>query len=106
MKVNSESKEEQKSRPAAGLWELTLYIVGSTLKSAAALANLKRICHEHLEDKCRIVVIDLAKKPELARKMEIIAIPTLEKTLPLPIRRVIGDLSNTERVLARFGLRD
>ena len=75
------------------------------MRSIAALVNLKRICHEHLEDKCLIEGVDLAKDPELARKMEIVAVPTLVKTLPLPIRRAIGDLSNTERVLARFGLR-
>ncbi len=105
MKVRSESKKEKESRPAAEIWELTLYVAGQTLKSITALTNLKRICHEHLKDKCHIKVIDLAKNPEIARKMEIVAVPTLVKTIPPPIRRVIGNLSDTERVLVQFGLR-
>ena len=71
MEMNPGSKNEKETRTSAGIWELTLYIVDQTLRSIAALANLKRICHEHLEDKCHIEVIDLAKNPELARKMEI-----------------------------------
>jgi circadian clock protein KaiB len=81
-----------------------LYVVNWRPKSVAAFTNLKRICSEYLEDRCRIAVIDLEKSPELARKMQIVAIPTLVKTFPLPMRRVIGDLSNTERVLARLNL--
>jgi circadian clock protein KaiB len=75
-----------------------------TMKSVVALTNLTRICHEQLEDKCSIEVIDIERSPRLAKENQIVAIPTVVKTFPLPMRRVIGDLSNTERVLAGLGL--
>ena len=68
-------------------------------KSITALANLKRLCEEHLENQYRIEVIDLARDPQLARKDQILAIPTLVRNLPTPIKKIIGDLSNTEKVL-------
>jgi len=86
------------------MWKLALYVANWRPKSHAALTNLKRICYEHLEGRCQIAVIDLEKSPGLAKKMEIIAIPTLVRRFPLPMRRVIGDLSNTERVLERLGM--
>lgn len=80
-------------------WNLRLYVAGQTPKSQAAFANLKKICEEHLNGRCRIEVIDLVKNPKLAQGDQILAIPTLVRKLPEPIRKIIGDLSNTERVL-------
>ena len=86
-------------------WDLRLYVVGQTQKSIAAIANLKRFCEEHLEGRYRIEIIDLAANPKLARRDQIVAIPTLVRKLPAPLRKMIGDLSNTERVLVNFDLR-
>jgi circadian clock protein KaiB len=80
-------------------WNLRLYVAGQTPKSQTAFANLKKLCEEHLEGKCHIEVIDLVKNPRLAAGDQILAIPTLVRKLPEPIRKIIGDLSNTERVL-------
>ena len=80
-------------------WDLRLYVAGQTPKSIAALANLKKICQEHLEDRYNIEIIDLVRNPQLARKDQILAIPTLVRNLPTPIKKIIGDLSNTEKVL-------
>jgi circadian clock protein KaiB len=85
--------------------ELRLYVAGQTPKSLAALSNLKRICKEHLDGRYRIEVIDLVKNPSLAHGDQILAIPTLVRSLPVPIRKIIGDLSNTERVLVGLDLR-
>ena len=91
-------------KPPDRICDLTLYVYDQTPKSAAAFANLKGICHGNLEDKCRITLVDIKKSPLSAKENEIVAVPTLEKTFPFPVRRVIGDLSNTERVLAGLGL--
>ncbi len=93
------------SKNATELVELRLYLAGQTPRSMAALANLKKLCKEHLAGKYRIEVIDLLKNPQLARGDQIIAIPTLVRRLPQPIRKIIGDLSNTERVLVGLQLR-
>jgi circadian clock protein KaiB len=85
--------------------ELRLYIAGQTPKSLTALSNLKKICEAHLSGKYRIEVIDLVKTPQLAQGDQILAIPTLVRNLPTPIRKIIGDLSNTERVLVGLDLR-
>ncbi len=85
-------------------WWLRLYVAGQTPKSLTALANLKRLCGAHLPGRYRIEVVDLVKQPHLARRDEIIVIPTLVRRLPPPIRRIIGDLSNEERVLLALGL--
>jgi circadian clock protein KaiB len=82
-----------------GVIELRLYIAGQTRKSIAALTNLRRICEEHLAGRYRVEVIDLMENPEQAQRDQIVAIPTLVRRLPEPIRRIIGDLSNSERVL-------
>jgi circadian clock protein KaiB len=87
------------------IWELRLYIAGQTPKSLAAFANLERICEEHLAGRYRIEVIDLVQHPKLAKDDQIVAIPTLVKKLPDPIRRIIGDLSDTERTLVGLRLR-
>jgi len=85
---------------------LRLYIAGQTPKSKEALANLKKICDEHLAGRYRLQVIDLLEKPQLARGDQILAIPTLVRKLPLPVRKIIGDLSDTERVLVGLDLRN
>lgn len=86
-------------------WELRLYVAGKTARSVAALANLERICKEHLEGKYRIEVIDVLQKPQLARGDQILALPTLVRHLPEPVKKIIGDLSNEERVLIGLDLR-
>jgi circadian clock protein KaiB len=92
------------SMEAAERWELRLYVAGQTPRSLAALANLKTICESHLRGKYRIEVIDLLKKPELARADQIVALPTLVRKLPPPLKRIIGDLSNQERTLVAMEL--
>lgn len=92
---NSKSKE----------WVLRLYVAGQTPKSLTALANLKKICEEYLSGRYVIEVIDLLRNPQLARGDQILAVPTLVRKLPVPMRKIIGDLSNTERVLVGFDLR-
>ena len=86
-------------------WELRLYTAGQTPKSVAALANLKRVCEQHLAGNYSIEVVDLMKNPRLAKEHEIIAIPTLVRKIPAPLRKIIGDLSNTERALVGLQLR-
>ena len=86
-------------------WELRLYVAGQTIKSLAAFANLKMICEEHLAGKYRIEIIDLLENPTLARGDQILAIPTLVRKLPEPIKKIIGDLSDTEKVLVGLDLR-
>lgn len=86
-------------------WELRLYVAGQTTKSIAAFSNLKKVCEEHLAGKYSIEVVDLLKNPQLASGDQIVAIPTLVRKLPEPIRKIIGDLSNTERVLVGLQLR-
>lgn len=85
-------------------WDLRLYVAGQTPKSVAALANLKKFCEDHLQGRYRIEVVDLVKNPQLARTDQILAIPTLVRRLPSPIRKIIGDLSNSERVLVGLDL--
>ncbi len=85
-------------------WDLRLYVAGQTPKSVAALANLKKFCEEHLAGKYRLEVIDLVQNPKLARTDQILAIPTLVRRLPAPMRKIIGDLSDREKVLVGFNL--
>ncbi len=87
------------------IWELRLYVAGQTPKSLAAFSNLKTLCEEHLAGKYRIEVIDLLKNPALAKGDQILALPTLVRKLPEPVKKIIGDLSNTERVLVGLDLR-
>jgi circadian clock protein KaiB len=86
-------------------WELRLYVAGKTEKSVTALANLQRYCEEHLKGQYRIEVIDLLEKPQLAEGDQILAIPTLVRKVPEPIRKIIGDLSNEEKVLVGLNIR-
>ena len=90
---------------ADGYWDLRLYVAGQTPRSLTAFQNLKRICEEHLKGRCRIEVIDLVENPRLAQGDQILAIPTLVRKLPEPVRKIIGDLSNVERVLVGLDLR-
>jgi circadian clock protein KaiB len=87
------------------VWELRLYVAGKTAKSVAAFENLTKLCEEHLPGKYKIEVVDLLVHPQLAKGDQIIAIPTLVRKLPQPIRKVIGDLSNAERTLVGLQLR-
>src|SRR5712671_2587885 len=86
------------------LMELRLYVAGQTPNSLAALANLKKICSEHLEGRYKLYVIDLMKTPQLAQNDQILAIPTLVRKLPQPIRKIIGDLSDQNKVLVGLNL--
>ena len=100
------SKPRARAQRAVKAYELRLYVAGQTPKSLAAFANLKKICEEHLAGQYHIEVIDLLKKPQLASGDQILAIPTLVRKLPTPIKKIIGDLSNTERVLVGLDLRE
>lgn len=86
-------------------WELRLYVAGKTARSVAALQNLKKYCETHLEGKYQIEVIDLLVRPQLAEGDQILAIPTLVRKVPEPIRKIIGDLSNEEKVLVGLNIR-
>ena len=86
-------------------WELRLYVAGKTAKSVAAMENLQRICEEHLAGQYEIEIVDLLVHPQLAQGDQIVAIPTLVRKLPQPIRKVIGDLSNTDRTLVGLQVR-
>lgn len=88
-----------------GHYNLRLYVAGKTVKSAAALLNLKQICEEHLAGRYRIEVVDLLENPQLAAGDQILAVPTLVRRLPPPLKRIIGNLSDTERVLVGLDLR-
>jgi len=90
---------------AAETWELRLYIAGQTPRSVAAFANLEKLCAEHMPGRYKIEVIDLLLNPQLAAGDQIVAIPTLVRKLPEPLRRIVGDLSNAERTLVGLQLR-
>jgi circadian clock protein KaiB len=97
-------RSDAESRPSES-WELRLYVAGATPRATTALENLKKICEEYLAGKYSIEVIDLLRNPKLARGDQILALPTLVRRLPEPVRKIIGDLSNTERVLVGMDLR-
>ena len=99
------AKVKARARNNAQFFELRLYVAGQTPKSLTALNNLKKICKEHMDNQYRIEIIDLLANPQLARGDQILAIPTLVRNLPTPIRKIIGDLSNTEKVLVGLDLR-
>src|SRR5512142_1164849 len=104
-----EAKKTRRDRQAVSeepeQWNLRLYVAGQTPRAIAALENLKRICEQHLAGKYTIEVIDLLQNPQLARGDQILAVPTLVRKLPEPVRKIIGDLSNEERVLVGLDLR-
>jgi circadian clock protein KaiB len=91
--------------PPGEMWELRLYVAGQTPKSVRAFGNLKKVCEQHLAGKYTIEIVDLLKNPRLARGDQIVAIPTLVRKLPEPMRKIIGDLSNTDRVLVGLDIR-
>jgi circadian clock protein KaiB len=92
-------------RREPAVWRLRLYVAGQTSKSVRAFDNLKVLCEEHLKGRYRIEVIDLRKNPQLARGDQIVAVPTLVRWLPRPVRTIIGDLSNTVRLLVGLDLK-
>jgi circadian clock protein KaiB len=87
------------------VWELRLYVAGQAPRSLAAFSNLKKLCEEHLQGRYTIEVVDLLRQPQLAAGDQIVAIPTLVRKLPEPLRKIVGDLSNTERTLVGLQLR-
>ena len=99
MKTKAPARKTTRPKDAQAKYDLRLYVAGNNHKSTTALANLKQICTDHLGGQYRIKVIDLLKNPALARGDQILALPTLVRRLPAPIRKIIGDLSDTERVL-------
>ena len=107
MKTKTKRSLRRAAKPEAPaeVWELRLYVAGQTPKSMAAFTNLKKICEEHVPGKYHIEIIDLLRNPQLAKGDQILAIPTLVRKLPTPLRKIIGDLSNTERVLVGLDLR-
>jgi circadian clock protein KaiB len=105
MKTSATRAVHERKTSKEQTWELRLYVAGQTAKSLQAFANLKRICQEHLDGRYQIEIIDLIKNPELAKGDQIFALPTLVRKLPEPVRKIIGDLSNTERVLVGLDLR-
>jgi circadian clock protein KaiB len=105
MTANHESKKPKNAKPPEEFWELRLYVAGHTPKSIKAFANLKKLCEEHLKGKYHIEVIDLLKNPQLAKGDQIVAVPTLVRKLPPPLKKIIGDLSNTLRVIVGLDLR-
>jgi circadian clock protein KaiB len=101
----AKAKKSDNGKSAASEWVLRLYVAGQTPKSLAAFANLKKLCEEHLANRYTIEVIDLSKQPQLAQNDQIVALPTLIRRLPEPIKRIIGDLSNLERVMVGMDLK-
>ena len=99
-----QAADDSADSPQSGTYVLRLYVAGVTPNSVRAIANLKRICEEHLAGCYQIEVVDLLEHPQLARGDQILAIPTLVRQLPPPVRKIIGDLSNTERVLVGLDL--
>jgi circadian clock protein KaiB len=104
-KTEKAEKKNSAKTPGAEAWHLRLYVAGQTLKSVTAFANLKKICEEYIHGRYHIEVVDLLKNPTLAKGDQIFAIPTLVRKLPVPIRKILGDLSDTERVLVGLDLR-
>jgi circadian clock protein KaiB len=95
--------QENNTQPVE-IWQLRLYVAGQTPKSITAFANLKKICEEYLKGQYRIEVIDLLENPQLAKQDQIVALPTLVRQLPPPLKKIIGDLSNKEKILVGLNL--
>jgi circadian clock protein KaiB len=104
-KASDQEKSNNRTTNSEDRYELRLYVAGQTPRSLEAFSNLKRICEEHLQGRYSIEVIDLLVNPRLARGDQIVAIPTLVRRLPEPLRKIIGTLSDTERVLVGLDLR-
>ena len=104
MKKSPAKKSPARKSPGSDFWRLRLYIAGQTPNSVAAIANLKKICEDKLQGKYTIEVVDLLEKPQLAKGDQIIAIPTLVRRLPPPVKKIIGNLSKTESVIVGLDL--
>ena len=105
MKAKVAKNAKGRQQATKDFWNLRLYIAGETSRSMAALANLQKICDEHLAGKYQVEVVDLLKNPHLAEGDQILAVPTLVRRLPPPLKKIIGDLSNSQRVLVGLDLR-
>ena len=105
MSINKKGHANEESEKIGATWELRLYVAGPTEKAMRAFENLKRICEENLPGQYHIEVVDLLKQPQLATGDQIVAVPTLVRKLPPPLRKIIGDLSNTERVLVGLDIK-
>jgi len=105
MKTKTPKRPAAAPRPSGKRWQLRLYVTGQTMRSLTALTNLKKICENHLAGEYSITVIDLLKQPQLARGDQILAVPTVVRKLPKPVRILIGNLSDTECVLVGLDLR-
>jgi circadian clock protein KaiB len=105
MKTATARNSRGKQKASRDFWSLRLYIAGETSRSMAALENLRKVCDEHLAGKYKVEVVDLLKNPQLAAGDQILAVPTLVRRLPQPLKKIIGDLSNAERVLVGLDLR-
>jgi circadian clock protein KaiB len=103
--MSDEKRADGTEKSDESIYLLRLYVAGQTAKSIAAFANLKKICEEHLHGKYKIEVRDLLENPSLAQGDQILALPTLVRRLPPPVKKIIGDLSNTERVLVGLDIR-
>ena len=103
MKITASQKEQSGKNSS---YHLTLYVAGSSPKSRLAMSNLKQLCETHLSSKYTVEIVDLLREPKRARQDQIVAIPTLVKKLPPPFKKIIGDLSNTEKVLVGLDLYD
>ena len=103
--LKANTKKSAKVKTAKDEWILRLYVAGQTPKCIAAFNNLKKICEDQLKGKYQIEVIDLIENPQLSREHQILAVPTLVRKLPVPVRKIIGDLSNTERVLVGLDIK-
>ncbi|MDB6056653.1 MAG: hypothetical protein JWO95_497 [Verrucomicrobiales bacterium] len=106
MSTPTKVKKSNLAPPSEQRWELRLYVAGQTSKSVTAFANLKKICAEYITGKYTIEVVDLVTNPTLAKGDQILAVPTLVRKLPSPIRKILGDLSDTQRVLVGLDLRE
>ena len=105
MKTTNGKNGKGRRKPGGEIWNLRLYIAGETSRSIAALSNLQKICDEHLAGKYHVEVVDLLKNPQLAAGDQIVAVPTLVRRLPPPLKKIIGDLSNSQQVIVGLDLR-
>ncbi|MCF8107190.1 MAG: circadian clock KaiB family protein [Desulfohalobiaceae bacterium] len=105
MTFSKENQNQARGGPDSETWELRLYVAGQTAKSREAIVNLRQFCEEHLRGRYSIEVIDLLENPQLARDHQIVALPTLVRKLPTPIRKIIGTLADEERVLVGLDIK-
>jgi circadian clock protein KaiB len=103
--IAANKKKDKKSDDSEERWDLRIYVAGESEKMTAAIQNLKKICNEHLKGRCTIEVVDLLKHPQLAAGEQILAIPTVVRKLPEPVKRLIGDLTITEKVIVGLDIR-